>query len=117
MKFLLIILLILAAFTGHSQTQINLEDVSKHINDSVTVCGKVASGRYMDQTNRKLTLLNVGAAFPNQVFTIDNDLRSAFETVPETFFLEKEVCVTGRVTLYRDAPQIIIYRKDQILVK
>jgi len=70
----------------------------------------------MAQSNQKLTLLNVGAAFPNQVFTIviDNELRAKFETAPETFFLDKDVCVTGKVSLYRDAPQIVIYKKEQI---
>ena len=105
-------------FTGQAQTSIKLEDVSKHVDDSVTVCGKVASGRYMDGSTRKLTLLNVGAAFPNQVFTIviENDLRTRFESAPETLYLDKDVCVTGKVSMYRDAPQIVIYKKEQIQI-
>jgi hypothetical protein len=118
MKVTITAFFIIAAIVANSQTTIELEDVSKHVDDSVTVCGKVASGRYMEQSNRKLTLLNVGAAFPNQIFTIviDSSLRSQFETVPETLFLSKDVCVTGKVTLYRDAPQIVIYRKEQIQI-
>jgi hypothetical protein len=84
MKFTLIILFTLAAIVATSQTLIKSEDVSKHVNDSITVCGKVAGGRYMDQSQSGLTLLNVGGAFPNQVFTIaiGNDLRSQFEIDP-----------------------------------
>jgi hypothetical protein len=118
MKYTLICLFLFSAVIGHTQTTIKLEDVSKHIDDSVTVCGKVSSGRFIDQSSRKLTLLNVGAAFPNQVFTIviDDNLRVQFDSAPETLFLDKDVCVTGKVTLYRDAPQIVIYRKDQIQI-
>jgi hypothetical protein len=118
MKLIITAFFIIAAFVTNSQTTIKLEDVSKHIDDSVTVCGKVASGRYMDQSNRKLTLLNVGTAFPNQVFTIviDSNLRTQFESAPETLFLDKHVCVIGKVSQYRDTPQIVIYRKEQIQV-
>jgi hypothetical protein len=118
MKYTLICYFLLSAVIGHSQTTIKLEEVSKHVGDSVTVCGKVASGRYTDQSSRKLTLLNVGAAFPNQVFTIviSNELRGQFETTPESLFLDKDVCVTGKVSLYRNTPQIVIYRKEQIQV-
>ena len=118
MKLLLTTLILFVSFYSQAQTSIKLEDVSKHVGDSVTVCGKVSGGVYMAQSNQKLTLLNVGAAFPNQVFTIviNNELRTKFETAPETFFLDKEVCVTGKVSLYRDAPQIVIYKKEQIQV-
>jgi hypothetical protein len=112
------IALLISGISSNSQSIIKLEEVSKHVDDIVIVCGKVASGRSMDQSIRKLTLLNVGAAFPNQVFiiVISNELRSQFETAPETFFLDKEVCVTGKSSLYRDAPQIVIYKKEQIQV-
>ena len=52
----------------------------------------------MDQSNRNPTLLNVAAP-------------------PETLLLDKDVCVTGKVTLYRDTPQIISYNKEQLQLK
>lgn len=118
-KTLLLINCLIFCVIAQAQAVIKPEDAAKHVNDSVIVCGTVASGRYMDQTNCKLTLLNVGAAFPNQAFTIviDSDLRTQFEKAPETLLLDKQVCVTGKVSLYRDTPQIIIYRKDQIQIK
>lgn len=41
-------LFVIAAVTA--QTAIKLEDVSKHIGDSVTVCGKVAGMRYFENS-------------------------------------------------------------------
>jgi hypothetical protein len=116
MKRLLFLLLVTIAFDSNSQIVIKLEDISKHVGDSVNVCGKVAGGRYMDQSESKLTLINIGGTFPNQVYSIviSSDLRKQFETAPESLFLDKEVCVTGKVSIYRDRPQIVIYRKDQI---
>ena len=38
------------AATTYAQENIKLEEVSKHINDSVTVCGKVADMRYFESS-------------------------------------------------------------------
>lgn len=37
-----------------------------------------------------------------------------FESARETLYLDKEVCVTGKVSLYKDRPQIFIYQKEQL---
>jgi hypothetical protein len=67
--------------------------------------------------------------FPNEVFsdvhrflTIvkkfrKTDLRKQFDKAPEELFKDKEVCITGRIELYRDKPQIVIRSKEQIQIQ
>src|ERR1700752_3683470 len=99
-----------------SQTEIKLEDAAKHVGDSVKVCGQVAGVRYLEQANNKPTLINMGAAYPNQLLTIViwDDVRKQFEKAPEDLFQDKMICVTGKVELFREKPQIVIRKTVQI---
>ena len=101
-----------------AQTKINLEDVSKHIGDSVTVCGKVADMRYFENSKNKPTLINMGAKHPNSLLTlvIWEDARALFTTKVEDL-LEKEICITGRIILYKEKPEIIIEKPEQIVIQ
>jgi DNA/RNA endonuclease YhcR with UshA esterase domain len=104
--------------SAKAQTNIKLEDVSKHIGDSVTVCGKVADMRYFENSNNKPTLLNIGAKHPNAPLTVViwETARALFTTKPENL-LEKEICITGRIILYKEKPEIVIERPEQIIVQ
>lgn len=102
-----------------SQTTILLEDAGKHIGDSVTVCGKVSGGRFLEAAKGTPTFLNLGQAFPNHTLTIViwGDLRKQFEKAPEELFKDKEICVTGRIELFRERPQIVLRRKEDVKLK
>jgi hypothetical protein len=98
---------------------VNLQDIAKHVGDSVNVCGKIFGGRYLQGIASKPTLLNVGAHYPNQLLTIviyGSD-RKNFEEIPEDFFKDKEVCVLGKVELYNEKPQIVVRNRDQLIIK
>ena len=62
--------------------------------------------------------MNLGADYPNQSLTlvIGNKERENFSSPPETYFINKEVSVTGKVELYNGKPQIVILNKNQIIV-
>lgn len=104
---------------SYSQISIPLEDVSRHIGDSITVCGKISGGRFLEQAKGTPTFINLGQAFPDHSLTIViwSDVRKQFETAPETLFKDKEVCVTGRIELFRERPQIVLRRKEDLKVK
>jgi hypothetical protein len=112
----LLTLFIFAAATA--QTNIKLEDVSKHIGDSVTVCGKVAGMRYFENSNNKPTFLNIGANHPNQLLTIViwETTKALFTTKVEDL-MDKEICITGRIILYKERPEIVIEKPEQIIVQ
>jgi DNA/RNA endonuclease YhcR with UshA esterase domain len=112
----LILLILLCNTSVFSQITIELENVSKHIGDRVTVCGKVRGGRYLEQVKGNPTFLNMGAAFPKHTLTVViwNDVRKEFEKAPEELFKDKEICVTGRVELYKGKVQIVVRGREDV---
>lgn len=119
MRYLFSLLFCVVLTTAASaQMTIKAEDISQHVGDSVKICSKVFSARYFEQSKNSPTLLNMGAAFPNQLFTVViwSEVRKQFETAPDVFFLNKTVCVTGKVELFKDKPQIVLHSKEQIEV-
>jgi DNA/RNA endonuclease YhcR with UshA esterase domain len=104
---------------GAAQQKITLEEVSKHINDSITVCGKIYGGKYLDAAKNQPTFLNMGATYPNQLLTIViwGSTRKLFAYKPEDHLKAKEVCVTGKVELFKEKPQIIITQAKQLEVQ
>lgn len=117
-KYILSVLLIFGSFMAVAQTRVDLAVVGRHAGDSVVVEGKVYSTRYFADSNNAPTLLNMGAAFPNQLLTvvIYGEQRKVFFDTPEDYYKGKTIRVTGRVELYRDKPQIVAKTPSQILV-
>jgi hypothetical protein len=116
-KVLLYFICFFSLSTAFAQRQISLKDAAVYNGDSVLVCGKIAGGKYFSESKDSLTLLNVGGAYPNQLLTlvIKADARKEFTSAPETFYKDKQVCIYGRVSMYNEKPQIIIYHADQIM--
>lgn len=119
MKSLLFTLFsIFCIISAEAQTIIKLDEVSKHIGDSVTVCGKVADMRYFENSKNKPTLLNIGAKHPNALLTVViwENARALFTSKVDDL-LNKEICITGRIILYKEKPEIIIDKPEQIVVQ
>src|SRR5215212_2069661 len=96
-KIVLIGLLFFISFSVFSQQTLKPEEVSKHVGDSVRVIGKVYSIRHFTDAKNAPTLINIGAAYPNQLFTvvIYGDDRKNFKTPPEEYFKDKTVWING----------------------
>ena len=116
---LAIFLVIASSISVSAQTKITPDEAAKHIGDSVTVCGKIFGGKYFDRGENKITLLNMGAAYPQSPLTIviEADSRKNFNNKPEEFYAEKEVCITGIVKEFKGKPQIIITKETEITVQ
>ena len=112
----LLFLFIVAAVSA--QIPIKLEDVNKHIGDSVTVCGKVAGMRYFENSKNKPTFLNIGANHPNQLITVVvwETTRALFTDKVENL-MNKDICITGRIILYKERPEIVIEKPEQIVIQ
>ena len=117
-KIVVTLISLLCVVSLTAQIKINLEDVSKHVGDSVTVCGKVADMRYFENSKNKPTLINMGAKHPNGLLTlvIWEDARTLFTSKIENL-MDKDICVTGRIILYKEKPEIIIEKPSQIVVQ
>lgn len=98
---------------------IDAKDVPNHVGDSVRVCAKIYSTRYLDSSISRPAFLNVGATYPNQHLTvvIPEEDRSKFSNVPEALYDEKKVCVCGVVQLVKNKPQIVVRNRAQMRIK
>ncbi len=98
---------------GHSP-----EDAANHVGDSIKICGKIFGGRFFETSNNSPTLLNMGAAFPASPLTvmIPGTVRSRMGYAPEIELKEKNVCVSGKIILYKEKPQVIVYSTSQLEV-
>lgn len=103
---------------ANGQTSIRIDEISSHIGDSVIVCGKVSGMRYFENSKDKPTFLNIGAKYPNQQLTIViwESVRTLFTGKVEDL-MDKEICITGRIILYKERPEIIIGKPGQIVVQ
>jgi hypothetical protein len=119
MKSLFVFLFTILAISAYAQTEIKLEDISKHVGDSVKVRGKIFGAKYLESAKNSPTFLNVGAAYPNQLLTIViwGDVRKKLGYAPEDIRNPSPVAIiTGKVELYKDKPQIVIYDPAQLVI-
>jgi hypothetical protein len=78
-----------------------LNEVSQHIGEDVHVCGKI----YGYKEFSGLTLLNMGADYPNQLLTI---VLKGEANKEYSGLKGKEVCVSGKLQDYKGKPEIIV---------
>jgi endonuclease G len=85
-----------------------------HVGNEVTVCGTVVSSR--PNTRGTALYLNFDKLYPNQDFyaTIWGYNGPNFSYDPETWLLNKQVCVTGKVTMYNNVSRISVENEDAI---
>jgi DNA/RNA endonuclease YhcR with UshA esterase domain len=91
------------------------EDAAGHIGETATVCGVVASAKYEVNAKSRPTLLDLGKAYPNAVFTavVYGENRAKFGT-PENSLRGKRICVTGKISDYRGKPEIVLTEPSQL---
>lgn len=105
---------VLATFTIKAQTVINIndKDVANYVGKEVTVCDSVYSARAMDN----LSLMNLGGKFPKEIMTVVvfKADRDKFDEEPVNLFEHKRICVTGKLTMYKDKLQIVVTDPKQV---
>ena len=112
-----LVLVTLLLQPAHAQKKLSAVEAKDHIGETATVCGNAVSTRYAASTRGQPTFLNLDKPYPNQIFTVviwGSD-RSKFGA-PESDYNGKRICVTGKITKYRNVPQIIAERPQQIQV-
>jgi len=98
-----------------AQKKLTAAEAKDHIGETATVCGTVASARYASSTKGQPTFLNLDKPYPNQLFTvlIWGEDRSKFGT-PESEYKGKRICVTGKITEYKGAAEIVATDPQQV---
>ena len=89
-------------------------EAKDHIGQTGTVCGKVADTRHLE-SGRQPTFLNFDKRYPEHTFTavIFGENRAKFGT-PEKDYLDKDICVSGKIEEFNGKPQIVVTEKGQI---
>jgi DNA/RNA endonuclease YhcR with UshA esterase domain len=107
---------VLALWAIHAYAApISPEDAARHIGETATVCGTVASAKFASSSRSQPTFLDLDKPYPNAPFTavIFGDDRAKFGT-PETSLRGKRICVTGQIRDYRGKPEIILNDPSQL---
>lgn len=101
---------------GQAQIKITDQDVIHYVNQQATVCGKIASTYFDSISRRKPTFLNFRYPHPDETFTVIiwGDDRKHFPEAPEKYFKNKQVCVTGKIILFHNQPEMIISSPEQV---
>jgi hypothetical protein len=115
MKNILIAISCLATFSAFAQKEIKINDAKNHLSDTVKICTKIYGGKFLEKDT--LTLLNAGGYYPDAPLTIviRADARKEFNINPVEYYKGMEVCVTGKIELFKDKPQIVVTTKSQIV--
>ena len=114
-KFITILLFTFSYYFISAQT-FSAEQAAKKVGDSIKVCDKIYGGRFFETSIGSPTLLNMGAAYPASPITImiPGKVRIKMGGAPEQQLKDKNVCVVGRVILFKEKPEIIVYEISQI---
>jgi hypothetical protein len=109
-----LLILCLIGSASSAQNSITPEDAGKFMGEKISVSGKVTGVIYKNST--KQTLLNISSTGSNATFTvvINQGDRRNFSYSPETFLVNKNVNLTGKVIDINGTPGMIATRPEDI---
>ena len=114
-KYTFLFALIFSFYFAKSQTLVLAKDASQYVGKTVTICDSVYTTKALD----KLTLINLGGAYPKELITlvVNKVDESKFPAEPASMLLGNHVCVTGVVTEFKGKVQSLVTEPKQIVVK
>jgi hypothetical protein len=94
------------------------EEAASHVGETATICGLVASTTYLAEAPMAPTFIDIGKAYPNELFSaiiLDND-RAKFAASANSL-RGRSICVTGEIFLYQGAPKMMLRDPSQLSVQ
>lgn len=100
-----------------SSVNIDIEKAKDYEDKLIYTCSKVYSTKVLESNG--MTFLNVGGEYPNSPLTIViyKDSLSNFDNVPAEFYKGKNICVIGKVKIYKGKAEIIVNTQHAIQIK
>jgi DNA/RNA endonuclease YhcR with UshA esterase domain len=89
-------------------------EAAKHIGETAMVTDKVDG---VHQSRKGNIFLNMGGKYPNQAFTAFIPSASATQFPQPQQYEGRTVAVSGKITLYKGKPEIVLNSSSQISVK
>jgi hypothetical protein len=94
----------LTASSDGPAKSIAIGEVSAHMGETVTVCSKVFGYKKLD--NSGMILVNLGAAYPDQLLTVV--LKGDAAGLPMDQLDNTNLCATGKLIEYKGKPEIVV---------
>jgi DNA/RNA endonuclease YhcR with UshA esterase domain len=89
-------------------------EAAKHIGETATITGTVDG---VHQSGKGNIFLNMGGKYPNQAFTAFVPSSNAAQFSNPQQYEGRTVSVSGKITLYKGKPEIIVNSPSQISVR
>ena len=89
-------------------------DAAKHVGETATITDTVEG---VHQSGKGNIFLNMGGKYPNQCFTAFIPSSSAPQFTNPQQYEGRTVAVSGKITLYKGKPEIIVNSPSQITAK
>src|SRR5437016_12704618 len=89
-------------------------EAAKHVGDTATVTDRVDG---VHQSGKGNIFLNMGGKYPNQAFTAFIPSASAPQFSQTQQYEGRTVSVSGKITLYKGKPEIIVNSPSQVTAK
>jgi hypothetical protein len=119
-RFVMFVTLWLAAATSAAAQAVRLtsKEAKNHVGEKATVCGKVAGIHFVSSGKGQPTFIHFDEPYPDQIFTlvIWGSDRPKFGR-PEEIYRDKDLCVTGKITVYLGIPEIVATAPNQVQVQ
>jgi DNA/RNA endonuclease YhcR with UshA esterase domain len=114
-KTLLALFAVICAVSVIAQTSTyTATEAAKHVGETATVADKVDG---VHQSGKGNIFLNMGGKYPNQAFTAFIPSSSAAQFSNPQQYEGRTVAVSGKITLYKGKPEIIVNSPSQISMK
>lgn len=116
--FVLVCSALFISFCVSAQNNVHIEDIEKHLGEIVTVCDKIYEVKSAKESKTEPAFLKMGGSFPkhNVTIRINAEDRKNFTDNPETFYAQKDVCITGRIIEIKGKPYIVISKPTEIQI-
>ena len=116
----LVQLIAAVSFSCHlwAQNTVPTDSLAYYEGQLIRVCDSV-TGVHVSTGKSETTFINFGEPFPRNSFSVvifQKDAES-FSYKPAEFLDGKNICITGKVKLYKGKPEIIVYNEKQIRVE
>jgi hypothetical protein len=90
------------------------QEAPRHVGETATITGTVDG---VHQSGKGNIFLNMGGKYPNQAFTAFIPSASAAQFSNPQQYEGRTVAVSGKITLYKGKPEIIVNSTSQISAK
>jgi hypothetical protein len=99
---------------GYRIQTVSAYDASRYIGEISRIYGKVSDVFYSTETDEYT--LYFGEPYPNQDFSVILSGKQArrYNRHPERYFTNRNIAVTGLISLWEDRPEMIIKKRSQV---